>query len=69
MVLHDLNLASRYAHHIIAIKDKKKYMRRENRRTRFQLTLYLQYSGCGVISHVIRYSGLQCAFLTDGEIV
>ncbi|MEK4299865.1 ABC transporter ATP-binding protein [Oceanobacillus sp. FSL W8-0428] len=25
MVLHDLNLASRYAHHIIAIKDKKVY--------------------------------------------
>lgn len=25
MVLHDLNLASRYAHHIIALKDKKVY--------------------------------------------
>ncbi|WP_071394047.1 ABC transporter ATP-binding protein [Bacillus tuaregi] len=25
MVLHDLNLASRYAHHIVAIKDKKVY--------------------------------------------
>jgi iron complex transport system ATP-binding protein len=25
MVLHDLNLASRYAHHIVAVKDKKVY--------------------------------------------
>ncbi|MNI23322.1 putative siderophore transport system ATP-binding protein YusV [compost metagenome] len=26
MVLHDLNLACRYAHHIVAIKDKTVYM-------------------------------------------